>query len=61
MLAGTLEREGPVEPKKSPAISFIVRHESTHLTRNSHDFQLFSTLRHSQVAAALFSSIKRTI
>ena len=38
-----LEREGPVDPKKSPAISIIVRHESTHLTRNSHDFKFSTT------------------
>jgi hypothetical protein len=38
-----LEREGPVEPKKSPSISIIVRHESTHLTWNSHDLNFFTT------------------
>jgi hypothetical protein len=38
-----LERDGSVEPEKSPAISVIVRQESTHLPRNSHDFSFFTT------------------
>lgn len=40
MLAGT---RSPVEPKKSPSISIRVRHESTHLTWNSHDLNFFTT------------------
>ena len=49
-----LERDGPVEPKRSPAISIIVRPESTHLIRNSHDFNFFTTAPLSSGACLVF-------
>src|ERR1700733_7267997 len=36
-----LERDGPVEPKKSPAVSIVVRHESTALDLEPTRFELF--------------------